>query len=368
MSLNDPFPVLPAKVNNYILEKLIGKGGFGYVYLATSTTYQCQFAVKVGIITENDIIKREKIKRSFESEFNALKKLDHPNIIRLYDYFDKDDLIFLVLEYCPNGSLEDYIRESEEMEYCEIYSRSQARFSPQTNAVNDKNIYRFSFISSMADKFKISVDIIKAIQYCHENNFAHRDIKTANILFDENGRPKIADFGLARFISDEERIITHEGTALFAAPELFKKNFYDPYKADIWALGVLLYRFFTFKFPFIGNDMKSLAKIIQEACLDFRLLMYVPSMKNIIQKMLQVDPSARISLRGAIAEAENELNQYTMSRINSLPERITLKTKKTLLIQATKGKSNGTYYKSFGYPRMRMNRNLCRDISTYKLV
>ena len=363
MSLSNPFPVLPVKVNNYVLEKLIGRGGFGYVYLATSTLYQCKFAVKVGIITENNLEKRIKIKKSFECEFNALKKLDHPNIIRLYDYFDKDDLVFLVFEYCPNGSLEDYIKGSSEIpihdpsnkQLPSLYNKNNAN-----NKINSQSNMNFSFIYSMADKFRIAIDIMKGVEYCHQNNFAHRDIKTANILFDESGRPKIADFGLAQFVTNEELMKAHEGTAYYAAPEIYKKADYDPYKADIWALGVLLYRFFTFNYPYKANDMKMLSKVIKEGNINYQALCRIPAMKSIIQKMLIVNPQSRISLEDAIAQVQGSLSQFSIARASSLPDKITLKLKKAFVTPSTQRVSNRVPYKSFGLPVVGISKSFSR--------
>ena len=368
MSLNNPFPVLPVQVNNYVLEKLIGKGGFGYVYLANSTLYQCQFAVKVGMMPENNKKKCDKIKESFESEFNALKKLDHPNIIRLYDYFNQDGLIFLVLEYCPNGSLEDYINGTLELQKQNITASPYSPTSKASSLNNNKCGLTIGLFSSVTDKFKVIIDIMKGLQYCHQNNIAHRDIKTANILFDENGRVKIADFGLARLVSNEELMITHEGTAYYAAPELFKKQKYDAYKADIWALGVLLYRFFTFDYPFKGNNMESLYNEIRSASPDFQAIIRIPGIKSILQKIFRLHPPTRISIDEAINEVENGLNQFSITKNNSLPEKITLKMKKSILMPISRRASNNSnspnsqIYKSFGYQNhgFRINRSMSR--------
>ena len=294
----NPFPKLPCTVNNLILEGLIGKGGYGFVYRASSVQYQCKFAVKVFMLPENCQNQMIKMRRSFESEVSALLKLDHPNIIRLYDYFYKDGLFFLVLEYCPNGTLEDLIR-------------NETQLSP-------------------SEKYRIALEILKGVHYCHMNNFAHRDIKTSNILFDNNGRSKIADFGLARFVSDPNQLlVTHEGTAHYVAPEIVKKMNYDPYKADIWACGVLIYRLFTGEYPFTGVCVKSLFEAIQMAIVDVQPLLAHIEIKNLVVKMLMPNPESRINLCEAVLEMEKAKIALDGKQTS---EKLTLKLAKNMLI------------------------------------
>ena len=104
--MNDPYPKLPHQVRNYVLNSIIGKGGFATVYKAVNVFYNIEFAVKMITPPKNE---SSRILRSFEAEVNALIKLDHPNVIRLYDFFEEDGHMFLVLEFCSGGTLENKI-------------------------------------------------------------------------------------------------------------------------------------------------------------------------------------------------------------------------------------------------------------------
>ena len=254
---------LPFCIRSYILEKEIAKGGFGSVYLATSTKFpDYQFAVKIIKITDStmkeDCISLKKLE-SFESEVQALKKLDHPHVIRLYDYFREGHIMFLVLEYCSGGTLEQRI-----------------------NKLN------------LTEKIKICHDVVLGLKYCHDNQVAHRDIKTSNVMFTANDQVKIVDFGLAEFLEEDQKISKVGGSLYYLPPEIINKTSHSPFKADIWSLGVLMYRVFVQKYPFEGYNKDVVFKAIKN-CL------YVPNrlpreIIPIVTKMLTPDPDERLTL------------------------------------------------------------------------
>ena len=147
---------------------------------------------------------------------------------------------------------------------------------------------------------------------------------------------------------------------MYAAPEIYKKADYDPYKADIWALGVLLYRFFTFNYPYKANDMKMLSKVIKEGNPNYQPLSQIPSIKNIIQKMFILKPQLRISIHEAILQLEKGMNHSSILRINSLPDKITLKLKKSSIAQKNRRLSSGMQCKSFVIQQPQINKSLSR--------
>ncbi|OHT09796.1 hypothetical protein TRFO_21149 [Tritrichomonas foetus] len=205
-----------------------------------------------------DIMRRHAA--SMELEAIALQSLDHPNVIRLYDYFSEGGYTFLVLEYCAHGTLDDRL-----------------------------NHLTFS------DLVKITLEIIAGLQYCHENNLAHQDIKAANILFDSNDRVKIADFGLSQILTNSNELTNNGGgSLLYVAPEVINKVEHSPFKADIWSLGVLIYLMFSKHFPFNGNDRSEAIRKIRNG---IYTMTNVPSdIGPIIKKMLRVEPNQRIQL------------------------------------------------------------------------
>lgn len=193
-------------------EKPLGEGAFGVVYLGTEISTGVKRAIKV--------IEKEKIKnfQRFHNEVNALKTLDHPNIIKLFEIYKDDDKVYLVQELCSGGELFDHIVEKE--------------FLTEDVAA------------------KIFQQIMQAIMYCHKNRICHRDLKPENFMLksrDENACVKLIDFGLScSFMSfgntgkeKLKRMTTKAGTLFFMAPEVLKMNYTS--KCDVWSAGVILY-------------------------------------------------------------------------------------------------------------------------------
>ncbi|KAK8865312.1 hypothetical protein M9Y10_010852 [Tritrichomonas musculus] len=253
----NPYPNLPHKVRNYVLKSVLGQGSFAVVYKAVSLFYNTEFAIKVLCHSKN----AEQNSLTYEAEINSLKKLNHPNVIRLYDYFDEDDKLFIVLEYCNGGTLEDRITRNEEI--------------------------------SFDEKIRICSQLVSALKYCYDKSVAHQDIKTANVLFDNNGRIKIADFGLSGIINHEDNINLHRGTLQYSAPEVCQALSFNPFKSDIWSLGVLFYRLFTYSYPFEGHTKDELKKAIINGYYCEKINYDI---RKAIDKMLIVNPDDRISI------------------------------------------------------------------------
>lgn len=252
--------VLPYSVNNYVLDRVLGKGGFGEVYHATSRKYPgFEFAVKCTRYTPEHMAVMDD---SFKSEVSALMKLDHPNVVRLYDFFRQDDCLFLVLEYCPGKSLLERIRDQE--------------------AITE------------SEQLNIASQIISALAYCHRNRLAHRDIKEGNILFDAHGRVKVADFGISKEILPGDHFHLFNGSYLYAAPELVNKMEHDPFAADVWSLGVLFYRMANRQYPWPIDSKANAKKAIQYG--SYREQNMTHPLMRLVKQMILVNPDARVSM------------------------------------------------------------------------
>ena len=208
------------KKHNYELGRVLGKGSFGECFVIHSTFYRQDFACKVFSIEDEE--KKESIKKSFQREVDALLQINHPNIIRIYDYFNEGDLCFLVLELCEGGSIDQKIKQKKKI--------------------------------NLADLKRYARQIIAAMKVCHHQMISHLDIKPANLLLDIYDRIKVADFGLSQFKQKGEKTNIFNGSRVYMAPEIIAKQPYDPYKADVWSFGVTLYKMATGTLPFDGNS------------------------------------------------------------------------------------------------------------------
>lgn len=257
--MSDFLPSLPYHVNNYHLDKEIGKGGFGRVYHATSDKYpDYAFAVKVTQISDGDLsVKQE---AAYQAEIAALQRLDHSHVVNLYDCFSEGNLEFAVLEYCPNGTLKERI--------------------------NGK--------MPVQEQIRIAGQIVSALNYCHQNHICHRDIKSSNILFDAHDRAKVADFGLCQIMTDITLSTCFNGSYLYSAPELWKKHDYDPFAADIWSLGVLFYEIVNGYYPWPTDSKQTVKNAVMTA--SYNIVNATNPLMQLVRKMIVVDASQRITM------------------------------------------------------------------------
>ena len=165
----------------------------------------------------------------FEREARAAAALSHPNIAALYDYGEERGRPYMVLEYLPNGSLEDRLRTG----------------APLPDA----------------ETLRISVEIAAGLAHAHERGLVHRDLKPANVLFDSEQRAKIADFGIARM--GDSGTLTEAGTVLgtasYISPEQAAGKAAGP-PSDVYSFGVILFRMLTGRLPFVSTNAMELVR------------------------------------------------------------------------------------------------------------
>jgi serine/threonine protein kinase len=239
--------------HGYNILKEIGRGGSARCYLVFSRQYRDLFVVKV--ITGLS-------KSRAECEPSALKDLMHPNVIYLYEIVSTQSALYLFLELCPGGSLMHILT-------------THGGFSGRQ-------------LSGLCKA------VLTGLCYIHSMRWAHLDLKPDNILFDKHGRPKLADFGISLLLEGKEGTLKRGGTIEFAAPELMKKERYDPFKADIWSFAMTVYFTAFVQFPFpvpvLGEEE------LPCAALDIPFPMDTDSMlMDVIRAMLVRDPNARPS-------------------------------------------------------------------------
>jgi serine/threonine protein kinase len=249
----------------YTFDKgLLGEGRYGKVFKGLD-------------IATNDIVAIKTIEKSnitgcmnkFLQEIQILKICIHPHIVRYIDCYEDESYLYIVMEYIKNGDLLTYILKNK-------LSEKEAKH--------------------------IFVQLLSAIIYCHGHMIAHRDLKLENIVLSNKSKMlvKLIDFGLANFVNSDALHTTKCGSLDYISPEIITKSSYNPLKADIWSLGVVLYGLITKRFPFDSNPNDN--RVLMNEIINFR---WKPIMSPVISSELQdlfekifVDVSRRITLRG----------------------------------------------------------------------
>src|SRR3954452_15742966 len=202
----------------YEIEQLLGRGGMSEVYCATDKELGRRVAIKL-LAPDADTAR-------FEREARAVASLAHPNIVQLYDYGQDEGRPYMVLEYVPGGTLEERL--------------AAAKGKPLPDA----------------EAQAIAAGVAAGLAHAHARGVVHRDLKPANVLFDEEGRPKLADFGIARMAAGEGTLTeagTVLGTAAYISPEQ-ASGAPATAASDVYSFGVMLYRMVTGRLPFESND------------------------------------------------------------------------------------------------------------------
>jgi serine/threonine protein kinase len=203
---------VPQHIGDYTLLKVIGSGSFAVVFAGVQNCTNSPIAAKV--ISKQYLIDHKDVTK-FEREVTFFASVDHPNIVKFIEVLNDDNLIYIIMEFCNNGSLHTFI------------------------------LSRGAIPESAARKFV--VQILEAIQYLHSRGIAHRDLKPENILIGADMLLKVADFGFAA--SADSLLKTQCGSPIFTAPEIISGRAYDGKCADMWSLGVIVYWIVTGKVP-----------------------------------------------------------------------------------------------------------------------
>ena len=281
--MNNNFDNLTGKtLGTCILENLIGQGGMGAVYLARQIRPSRYVAVKVLLpnVTTNTSLYKEFLVR-FRHEADVVARLEQINIMTIYEYGEQDGFAYLVMPYLPGGSLRDLLARNSALSLQEA-----AAFIDQAAA---------------------------ALDYAHAHGVIHRDLKPGNFLLSSDGRLVLADFGIARMLQDGDSTFraaltgtgTFLGTPEYMAPEMLNGEPVD-HRADIYALGIVLFQMLSGQVPFRGNTPFAVAtKHLQELPPSLHQINSAipPAVDNIIHKALAKKREERYISAGAMAQA-----------------------------------------------------------------
>ena len=211
------------QLGDFKVIKKLGQGGMGEVYLAHQISLDRKVALKT---LSKELAKREDFVRRFQREAKSMARLDHPNAVKVYAVDSISGIHFAAIECIDGQSMQDWMDDLEKLE--------------------------------VGDALNIILSAADALKVAHDQTLIHRDIKPDNILVTKNGVVKVADFGLAKALDDEDVSMTQSGTGLgtplYMAPEQARNAKHVDHRTDIYALGSTLYFFLTGELPFKGES------------------------------------------------------------------------------------------------------------------
>jgi serine/threonine protein kinase len=248
----------------YDVHETLGSGSFAVVKRATNKKTGEEVAVK---IIDKKVVGSD-VQDSLQTEIDILQRVNHPNVIGLKEIFDSSKKLYLVMDLVTGGELFDRIV-------------AKGHYSER-------------------DAADLTVKVTQAVQYLHSIGVVHRDLKPENLLYAspaDNAEIKVADFGLAKIVSDSQVMVTTCGTPGYVAPEVLQNKGYDA-QVDVWSIGVILYILLCGFPPFYEESTPLLFEQIMKGEFDFPSPYWDPisdDAKDLIRKMLVVDPKARLT-------------------------------------------------------------------------
>ena len=260
------------RIGQYEIIGLLGKGGMASVYRAQQTSMGRQVAVKV---IEPRLAETEEFLRRFEREARIVAGLSHLHILKVFDYGQQGTLVYLVMELLEGGSLADSMRRGP---------------------------LSMDLASRLLDQ------IASALDYAHRRGILHRDVKPQNVLLDSEGNAHLTDFGIAKIVFETASLTAGGvamGTPSYMSPEQFQGLPLDS-RADIYALGIMLFEMLTGKLPFVANTPAEMGyKHLQAPPPPIRSLRpdLPPGVESVIAKALAKNREQRFSTAAELAAA-----------------------------------------------------------------
>ena len=249
-------------LSNYQIQKIIGKGTFSTVKLAIDKETSEKKAIK---ILEKNKIKTNRDLNRIKREIDMVKKINHLNIVKVFDIKEDEKKYYIIMEYCENGELFNLILEKHKL--------------------GEEEAAYFYF------------QLINGLEYIHINNIIHRDLKPENLLLTKNNILKIIDFGLSNYNTCDNLLSTPCGSPCYASPEMVSGEKYNGFTSDIWSTGIILYAMIYGYLPFenLNNNNDILFKKISECKVDYPRNSCIFAL-DLLKKILVPDPKERIKI------------------------------------------------------------------------
>jgi serine/threonine-protein kinase len=266
----------------YQIEEVLGQGAVAMVYAAKNAQGQ-QRVLKVLM---RQAAAQRTVRVGFQREFRVLNRLRHRNIVRAYTTGEVDGYFYMTLERIDGETLDDFLLRAKKI--------------------------------GEQPAIRIVTQVASALDYMHREGYAHRDIKPANILMTRDGRAVLFDFGTVLDIDnpDEEDSIGVYGTPAFLAPEQINDDPVDG-RADLYALGIILYRMITGRKPFYGGRSEVLEAHLRQSPPPPSEFAHVsPDLEGVILKAIEKDPNDRFQTGAELIKAMEAV------RLEPEPERV----------------------------------------------
>ena len=264
-------------LGRYQIRGVLGKGAMGLVYDAHDPKLDRRVAIKTILTRALDEATARHYSMRFKREVRAVARLNHPNIVQVYDFGNEGDLAYIVMEYIQGKELKDYFDAKERLDLTRI--------------------------------LRLMIELLDALECAHEAGIIHRDIKPANVMVDAAGHAKLTDFGVARFTepdaeqAEATRAGAVIGTPSYMSPEQIQGQPIDR-RTDIFSAGVLFYQLLTGQKPFEGTQWALAKKIIQDDPVWPSSLVEIPSaIDRVVARALAKAPANRYQSARTFAES-----------------------------------------------------------------
>ncbi|KAK9284896.1 hypothetical protein L1049_024077 [Liquidambar formosana] len=238
------------------IEKKVASGSFGDLY--RGTYYSQEVAIKV--------LKPERVSadmlREFSQEVYIMRKIRHKNVVQFIGACTQPPSLCIVTEFMSRGSVYDFLHKQ-------------------------RGVFK------LPPLLKVAIDVSKGMNYLHQNNIVHRDLKTANLLMDENEVVKVADFGVSRVQAQSGVMTAETGTYRWMAPEVIEHKPYD-HKADVFSFGILLWELLTGELPYSSlTPLQAAVGVVQKGLRPTIPKHTHPKLAELLERCWQQDPTIR---------------------------------------------------------------------------
>ncbi|EAY01731.1 CAMK family protein kinase [Trichomonas vaginalis G3] len=272
--------VTPQTLGNYIFKGSVGEGAFSIVKLVLNQKTKQYYACKV---VPRDRLLASSLEERFEVEIRIDQQLHHPGIVQIVDLLKDKNNYYVVMEFCPNGDLFQFIVDN-------------GRLTEDVGAFYMQQI-------------------LEALKYVHSLGIAHRDLKPENLLLDANNNLKISDFGLSRYVDTNGLVNTPCGSPCYASPECLSGSAYEGCSSDVWSCGVILYAALTGQLPWTKRNQQQLFEQIK------RGEYTIPNMlsdecRDFISRLMTVSTSKRMTIDEALKHPWMVKNAHGAVRVD----------------------------------------------------